>query len=81
MVTQEQFDTIKSKHGQYASWAVWSAAGESPTSNVGDMGALDPKANPELLLALNPAVVMLGLNISRPDLAAGAAPGWPAAVG
>ena len=66
MVTQEQFDAIKRRQGQYASWAVWATAGESPTSNVGDMSALDPQVNPELLSVLNPAVVMLGLNISRP---------------
>jgi hypothetical protein len=68
MVTQGQFDTIKRKHGQYASWAVWAVASASPTSNVGDMSVLDPEANPELLFVLNPAVVMLGLNISRPVL-------------
>lgn len=68
MVTQEQFDLIRRKHGQYASWAVWAAAGARPTSNVGDMSALDPEAHPELLAVLNPVVVMLGLNISRPVL-------------
>ena len=66
MVTQEQFDIIKRKHGEYASWAVWAPAGASATSNVGDMSALDPATNAELLSVLNPAVVMLGLNISRP---------------
>jgi hypothetical protein len=65
MVTQEQFDLIRRKHGKYASWAVWAAAGARPTSNVGDLSALDPEANPELLAVLKPAVVMLGLNISR----------------
>jgi hypothetical protein len=68
MVTQEQFALIRRKHGQYASWAVWAAPGARPTSNVGDMRALDPEANPELLAVLNPVVVMLGLNISRPVL-------------
>lgn len=66
MVTQEQFDLIRNKHGQYASWAVWASAGARPTSNVGDMSALNPETNPALLGRLNPAVVMLGLNISRP---------------
>jgi hypothetical protein len=66
MVTPERFDLIRRKHGHYASWAVWSAAGARPTSNVGDLSPLDPEANPELLVMLNPTVVMLGLNISRP---------------
>jgi hypothetical protein len=66
MVTQEQFGRIKRRHGQYASWAVWAAAGKNPTSNVGDLSVLDPHANPGLLSVLNPSVVMLGLNISRP---------------
>lgn len=68
MVTRKQFDIIKAKHGLYASWAVWATAGPSPTSNVGDMSVLDPEMNPELLFVLNPTVVMLGLNISRPVL-------------
>ncbi|WP_145059833.1 hypothetical protein [Adhaeretor mobilis] len=59
---------IKEKHGQYASWAVWAAAGDTATSNIGDIGVLDPARNPTLLAALNPKVVMLGLNISRPVL-------------
>lgn len=46
MVTREQFDIIKTKHGQYASWAVWASAGASPTSNVGDISVLDPETNP-----------------------------------
>jgi len=66
VVTRDQFDTIKEKHGQYASWAVWAAAGDTPTSNIGDTSVLDPTLNPELLATLNPNVVMLGLNISRP---------------
>mgnify|MGYP000910637418 CR=1 FL=1 len=66
MVTQERFDTIRNKHGQYASWAVWAPAGETPTSNIGDTSVLDPRVNPALLSMLNPTVVMLGLNISRP---------------
>ena len=68
MVTVEQFDRIRRKHGQYASWAIWTPAGVMPTSNVGDMNALDPAVNPKLLDELNPTVVMLGLNISRPLL-------------
>lgn len=66
MVTRERFDLIKRKHGHYASWAVWAAAGTRPTSNVGDISVLDPEENRALLTVLNPAVVMLGLNISRP---------------
>jgi len=66
MVTQEQFDTIRRQHGQYASWAVWAPAGDTPTSNIGDTSVLDPRANPGLLSTLNPGVIMLGLNISRP---------------
>jgi hypothetical protein len=68
MVTQEQFDSIRRRHGQYASWAIWAGPGASPTSKVGDLSVLDPATNPELLFVLNPAVVMLGLNISRPVL-------------
>jgi len=66
VVTRERFDLIKRKHGCCASWAVWADAGARATSNVGDMSVLDPEVNRALLAVLNPSVVMLGLNISRP---------------
>lgn len=66
MVDREIFDLIKSKHGAYASWAVWATAGDLPKSNIGDLGVLDPDQNPSLLSTLRNDVVMLGLNLSRP---------------
>ena len=66
VISRERFEEIKRKHGEYASWAVWAPAGEKPTSNVGDLSVLDPNSNPSLLASLNPAVIMVGLNISRP---------------
>ena len=66
MVNRETFDLIKSKHGDYASWAVWATAGERPKSNIADLGVLDPDQNPTLLSTLRNDIVMLGLNLSRP---------------
>lgn len=69
-IDREQFDVINQKHGGYASWAVW-AAPETlrPKSNIGDLSIFDLAANPATLAALNPGVVMVGLNISGPLIA------------
>jgi len=70
MIDAKRFELIKQKHGCYGSWAVWAPQGLTPKSNMGDMEALDPHANPCLLQTLNPGVVMIGLNLSRgfPDM-------------
>lgn len=68
MVDRDTFERIKQRHGLYASWAVWSQAGSSPKSNIGDLRILDPDINPNLLQILRSDVVMLGLNISRPGI-------------
>jgi hypothetical protein len=44
---------------------VWSPATGGPKSDIGDLAVLDPNANPALLQALAPEVIMAGLNISR----------------
>jgi len=62
MISAELFETIKRKHGGYASWAVWVDAGEKPKSNMGDMSIFK---NEGVLGLLNNNVVMVGLNFSR----------------
>ena len=59
-----QFESIKKKHGSYASWAVWADATEKPKSNMGDMSIFDLSSNPALLQVLKPNVIMVGLNIA-----------------
>jgi len=61
----KQFETIKKKHGGYASWAVWADTGEKPKSNMGDISIFDLEANKTLLDILRNDVIMVGLNISR----------------
>jgi len=65
MVDEKQFESIKQKHGGYASWAVWADAGAKPKSNMGDMSIFDLDSNPALMDALRHDVIMVGLNISR----------------
>src|SRR5215469_6544129 len=65
MVSVEQFESIKKKHGGYASWAVWAEATRKPKSNMGDIGIFDLSSNPNLTHILKNSVVMVGLNISR----------------
>ena len=65
MIDQEKFDLIKSKHGHFASWAVWANEGEKPKDNISDLSVFDIERNGQLLRQLNPDVVFVGLNISR----------------
>ena len=62
MIDTQQFETIKQKHGGYASWAAWAVAAEKPKSNMGDVSRFE---NESVLSLLKNDVVMVGLNISR----------------
>ncbi len=66
MITREQFEKIADKYGDFASWAIWANEELRPKSNIGDMSIFDLRKNPSLLETLNPNVVMVGLNFSRP---------------
>jgi len=64
MVTLQQLEQIKHKHGSYASWAVWADASEKPKSNIGDISHFE---NETVLSLLKHDVVMVGLNVSMRD--------------
>lgn len=66
MLSHERCEIIRRKHGCYASWAIWAPTGKTAASNVGDLTVQAPESNPGLLTTLEPKLVMLGLNISRP---------------
>ena len=68
MISETEYELIKSKYQYWSSWAVWADQGETPKSNVGDLSVLDPKTNHNLLSALNPNIVLVALNISRGDI-------------
>lgn len=63
MIDLKKFETIKKKHGSYASWAVWADPSEKAKSNMGDTSHFGKKS---VLRVLRNDVVMVGLNISRP---------------
>jgi hypothetical protein len=65
MISLNVFNSIKRKHGSYASWAVWVPVGAKPKSNMADISVFDLDANPGLLALLKPNVLMVGLNFSR----------------
>ncbi|HYN07354.1 MAG TPA: hypothetical protein VES67_08195 [Vicinamibacterales bacterium] len=65
MIDATRFHLIKRRHGAYGSWAVWAPPSGTPKSNMGNLDVLDEHSNRALLETLNPAVVMVGLNISR----------------
>ena len=65
LIDQDGFDLIKRKYGGCSSWAVWAPASKGPKSNISDLRLFDRATNPAMLNTLNPAVVMVGLNISR----------------
>ena len=68
MINKEKFESIKKKHGRYASWAIWSKEDKNPTSNIGNLEIFNIKNNKELLEQLNPNIILVGLNFSRKDL-------------
>jgi hypothetical protein len=61
-MTRARFDFIRDKWGLLASWAVWADAGDTPKSNMGDLGIFD---DPKILSDLNVNVLFVGLNVSR----------------
>jgi hypothetical protein len=64
VVTTQQLESIKQKHGSYASWAVWADASERPKSNIGDISHFENETD---LSLLKHDVVMVGLNVSMWD--------------
>lgn len=66
MIDSSLFDEIRQKYGHYASWAVWAEVGLKPKSNVGDLSVFDIERNSAVVNSLNPNIIMVGLNISRP---------------
>ena len=59
MINKQKFDFIKEKYGLHASWAVWVNEGDTPTSNMGDLSIFEKD---EILLKLNPNIILVGLN-------------------
>lgn len=67
-ITREQFEKVRSELGEHTSWAVWSAVGEKPKSNVGDLSIFnDEEKLTATLQKLNPDIVLAGLNGSTGD--------------
>jgi len=66
LIDTARLELIERKHGAYGSRAVWAPPSSTPKSNMGDLTVLDKRVNPAPLQTLNPGVVMIGLNISRP---------------
>ena len=62
MISQNQYELFREKHGKYASWAVWVKGSGKPKSNMGDMAIFDDKL---VLSLLRANVLMVGLNLSR----------------
>lgn len=62
MISQNQYELIREKHGKYASWAVWVKGSGKPKSDMGDMAIFDDKL---VLPVLRANVLMVGLNLSR----------------
>ena len=62
MISQNQYELFREKHGKYASWAVWVKGSDKPKSNMGDMAIFDDTL---ILHVLRANVLMVGLNLSR----------------
>lgn len=66
MLNYNHYLELANKYGAFGSWAVWANEGSKPKSNIGDMSIFDLSKNPMLLEILNPNIIMVGLNFSRP---------------
>jgi hypothetical protein len=66
MISSARFLDIKGKHGHYASWAIWRESSGKPKDGVGDPTIFETSERGDLLKQLNPGIVLVGLNISRP---------------
>jgi len=66
IIDKQKFEFITKKYGYHSSWAVWADEGEKPKDNIGDLSVFDLGKNPNLLKILNPNIIFVGLNISRP---------------
>lgn len=66
MIDQQVYSDIARKYGQVASWAIWGEVGAKAKSNIGDLSIFDLEKNPKITERLNPDIILVGLNISRP---------------
>lgn len=61
MLDRARYELMKTRYGQYGSWAVWHPAGATPKSNTENM---DWVRDPNLLNIINTGYVFVGLNWS-----------------
>jgi hypothetical protein len=56
---------MRKDHGDHGNWAVWAPRSGPLKSEIANLDILDERANPMFLETLNPAVVMVGLNLGH----------------
>lgn len=67
MISISHFQELKENFGGHSSWAIWSPKlNEKPKSNIGDLSLFDEENIKNTSKILNPKIVLLGLNLSRP---------------
>lgn len=66
MIDNCRFELMKRKYGHYASWAIWIDRWIKPKDNIGDLSVFNTEKDDSILKELNPNIVLVGLNISRP---------------
>lgn len=59
MISKDNYNELRKKYWDVASWALWKEPGARPKSNVGDLSVFD---DPELLQKINTGFVFVGLN-------------------
>jgi hypothetical protein len=62
MLSPTRYELIRTKHGEYASWAVWAESTGKPKSNMGELSQFD---KPDIIDQLKSNVIMIALNFSR----------------
>jgi len=61
MISNRQYNLIKSQYQDVSSWAVWCSPNNSPKSNTNDMSWVNSK---DLLSVLDTGYIFVGLNLS-----------------
>ena len=61
-ISRDTLEFVKANYGLRASWAIWTAAGVKPKSNMDDLSVFDSE---DVLMKLQPNMILVGLNGSK----------------
>ncbi len=66
-ISKNNYNELKKRFGQYASFTLWADPDTKPSSNTADLSVFDLSKHPTLLDQLNTGYVFVGLNAAEHD--------------